>query len=75
MTRDTHSGPACWPRHEDCLHREYVGREVTLNGEPAKITIGEDGHPNVAPLDPEKGSVPYPWIAVFNICDNRNGNF
>lgn len=74
-TQGLKPGPACWPRHIDCEHREYIGQAVTLHGEPAKITMDIEGHPHVAPLDPEKGSVPYSWTAVFNICENHNGRF
>jgi len=59
---------------------EYIGREVTLYGKPAKIIRQEtDGHGGtfaaVAPLDPSLGVVPYSWNAIYNVCDNRSGKF
>ena len=69
------SGPACWPDHIDCAHRDYIGREVTLQGRPAKIVKDGQGMAVVVPVDSERGGVPYSWAAVFNICDNRGGRF
>jgi hypothetical protein len=54
---------------------EYVGRAVTLNGMPAKVTRNPDGFARIAPLDPKYGVVPYSWAAVYNICDNHGGRF
>jgi len=55
--------------------REYIGRACTLNGNPAKIVIDGNGLPSVAPLNPDLGVIPYSWVAVFNIIDNRKGEF
>lgn len=65
----------CWPKHLDCLHRDYVGRGVSLNGRAAKVVLDGKGHALVAPLDPARGSVPFSWVTVFNVCDNRAGKF
>ncbi len=71
----TNTRPACWPHHLDCDHRDYIGRAVTLTGEPAKITMDREGYAQIAPLDPARGTVPYSWTAVWNIIDNRNSEF
>lgn len=75
MIRQTNKEVACWPHHRDCIHREYIGREVTLQGRPAKITCDERGYASVVPLDSELGGVSYSWVAVFNTCANRGGRF
>ena len=61
--------------YADIDRRGYVGRAVTLNGEPAKVTMDKDGWPWIAPLDSSKGTIPFSWVAVYNICDNHNGEF
>ena len=53
---------------------KYIGKAVTLNGEPAKIVRNGD-FADVAPLDTSKGAVPFSWTAIYNICDNHNGEF
>lgn len=54
---------------------DYVGRAVTLNGKPATVHKDKDGWPWIAPLDTKFGTVPYSWAAVYNICDNHDGEF
>lgn len=66
---------ACWPEHLDCDHRDYIGRACTLHGKPAKICKNEEGYALVCPLNPELGSVPFSWCAVWNIIDNHGGEF
>ena len=66
---------SCWPEHLDCEYREYIGRNCFLNGQPAKVCKNKDGYARVCPLDPELGSVPYSWCAVWNIMDNHDGKF
>ena len=65
----------CWPNHTSCDHRDYIGRAVTLNGQPAKVTKDATGRSYVAPLNPNHGTVPYSWVAIFNVIDNRNSRF
>ena len=69
------SAKHCWPHHGGCDHSEYVGRAVTLNGEPAKITTTPEGYARISPLDPRAGTVQYSWVAVFNVCDNHGSRF
>ena len=65
----------CWPDHADCEHRKYVGRAVTLNGQPAKVVKDDEGYAHVTPLDPTCGPVSYSWVAVFCKCDLHDGRF
>ena len=54
---------------------DYVGRAVTLDGMPATVHRDKEGWPWIAPLDTSKGSIPYCWVTVYNICDNHGGKF
>ncbi len=65
----------CWPNHAACGHRDYIGRAVTLQGAPAKVVKDCDGRAHISPLNPDVGTVPYSWVAVFNIVDNHGGKF
>ena len=65
----------CWPKHEDCLHRNYIGRAVTLYGSPAKIEISSSGFAQIVPTAKKTGWIEISWAAVYNICDNYHGHF
>ena len=70
---------SCWPKHERCDHRDYIDRVVTLSTVKgkvlARIKIDDDGFAQITPLDPPRTPVDFPWVAVFNICDNHHGHF
>jgi len=75
MADAAYSNDTCWPSHAECDHLEYIGRDVTLSGKPATIVQGPRGYAAVRCLEEPFVSVEYSWVAVFNICDNRNGRF
>jgi hypothetical protein len=55
---------------------DYIGRDCTLNGEPARTTFCvTDGHCYVNPINASIGGFAWSWCAVYNILDNRNGRF
>lgn len=64
-----------WDQPGDDERREYIGQSCTLNGQPAKIVHTGDGWAGVAPLNPEFGTVPYSWAAIYNVMHNHGGNF
>ena len=64
-----------WNDRQIEQQNEVVGKPCKLAGAPAKVTRNREGYAMIAPLDPSKGSVPYSWIAVFNILENHGGKF
>ena len=66
---------SCWPEHKDCDHRDYIGKEVTLNNLQAVVITTKCGYGYIKPIDPELRAASYPWIVIFNICDNHSGRF
>ena len=63
----------CWPNHHDCPHREYIGRDVTLNGKEAIILTHGRGNALVVLRNGEAAR--FSWMGVFNTCDNHGGRF
>ncbi len=55
-------------------HREYIGRSVTLSGNPAIVVADEDGWAWVASLNTLYGKAPFSWQEIYNACDN-GGSF
>lgn len=64
----------CYPAHVACGHRAYIGRSCTVDGLPAVIVRGSDGHPYVRSLDLTR-TIPFSWTAVFKVMDNHGGKF
>ena len=62
----------CWPTHQGCVHRKYIGREVTLNGEPAVILLHGQGNAIIVSPDNE---MRVSWMKLFKICDSYSGRF
>ena len=60
---------------------KYIGLSVTLNGTKAIVrrTPERDKHggtfAEIVPLDTSLGPVGFSWAAIYNICDNHNGEF
>ena len=55
--------------------REYIGQTCTLNGLPAKILFNyREGCASVGQLDGPL-IIDWSWAAVFNIVDNKRGDF
>lgn len=75
MPESSGAKETCWPDHKDCDHREYIGKEVTLNNLPATVISGKHGNAWIKPLDPTLRSATYGWVVVFDICDNHDGKF
>ena len=57
---------SCHPQHADCVHRNYIGLQVTLNGQDATIVRSPDGFADVKALDGIT-SAEFSWAAVHNI--------
>lgn len=64
-----------WNKPGDDERREYIGKACKLNGKPAKIVHIGDGWPGVAALDGLYPPVPFSWTAIYNVMENRGGDF
>ena len=68
----------CWPEHKNCLHRQYIGRKVTLDGHPAEViadSVGRAWVTHTGRLHENLIYVPFSWTATYNVCDLHEGRF